>query len=60
MADMDAYLYVPLVTRLENGQRVLVQIFLAPGGARPELLHAQMAFEDALGRWGVPYQLEAN
>jgi hypothetical protein len=57
MAEPAAYRYVPLITRTHTGQRILVQLFMTAEGA-PTIIHAQLAFEDALGRWGVPYQLE--
>ena len=54
--DAKTYTYEVFTTYLDNGQRVMVQIFRDPLDGR--VLHSQLAFEDIAGAWGVPYQLE--
>ena len=54
--DAKTYTYEVFTTYLETGQQVMVQIFRDPLNGR--VLHAQLAFKDTLGSWGVPYQLE--
>ena len=54
--DAKTYIYEVYNSNLETGQQVMVQIFRDPLDGR--VLHAQLAFKDTLGSWGVPYQLE--
>jgi hypothetical protein len=57
MADAKTYVYEVYTTHLDSSQMVLVQIFRDPDDGR--VLHAQIAFKDALGdSWQTPYQLE--
>ena len=57
MADAKTYVYEVYTTRLDTEQMVLIQIFRDPDDG--EVLHAQMAFKNAIGdSWGTPYQLE--
>lgn len=57
MADTKIYVYEVYTTKLDSDQLVLVQIFRDPETDR--VLHAQIAFKDAIGdSWQTPYQLE--
>ena len=57
MADAKTYVYEVYTTHLDTSQMVLVQIFRDPETS--QVLHAQIAFKDALGdSWQTPYQLE--
>jgi len=57
MADAKTYVYEVYTTRLDTEQIVLIQIFRDPDNG--QVLHAQMAFKNAIGdSWGTPYQLE--
>ena len=57
MADAKTYVYEVYTTHLDSNQMVLVQIFRDPADGR--VLHAQIAFKDAIGdSWQTPYQLE--
>jgi hypothetical protein len=57
MADAKTYVYEVYTTRLDTEQMVLIQIFRDPDNG--QVLHAQMAFKNAIGdSWGTPYQLE--
>jgi hypothetical protein len=51
------YVYEVFITHLaESGQKAMVQIFRDPD--THTVLHAQLAFENSQGTWGVPYQLD--
>lgn len=54
--DAKTYLYEVFLTVLDDGQEAMVQIFRDPLDGR--VLHSQLAFKNAQGSWGVPYQLE--
>jgi hypothetical protein len=54
--DAKTYIYEVYTSNLDSGQQVMVQIFRYPLNGR--VLHSQLAFKDASGSWGVPYQLE--
>ena len=54
--DAKTYIYEVYTSHLETGQQVMVQIFRDPLDGR--VLHSQLAFKDAAGSWGIPYQLE--
>jgi hypothetical protein len=54
--DAKTYHYEVFLTSLDDGQQCMVQIFRDPENGR--VLHSQLAFKNALGSWGVPYQLE--
>ena len=54
--DAKTYIYEVYTSHLDSGQQVMVQIFRDPLNGR--VLHSQLAFKDAAGSWGVPYQLE--
>ena len=57
MADAKTYVYEVYTTRLDTEQMVLIQIFRDPDNG--QVLHAQMAFKNAIGdSWGTPSQLE--
>jgi hypothetical protein len=57
MADAKTYVYEVYTTHLDSNQMVLVQIFRDP--ETDKVLHAQIAFKDAIGdSWQTPYQLE--
>ena len=57
MADAKTYVYEVYTTRLDTEQMVLIQIFRDPDNG--QVLHAQMAFKNAIGdSWGTPYHLE--
>jgi hypothetical protein len=57
MTEPRAFIYEVFMTTLENGQRVMVQIFRDPDSY--QVLHSQLAFKTlANDTWGVPYQLE--
>ena len=57
MADAKTYIYEVYTTHIGTDQMVLVQIFRDP--ATDKVLHAQIAFKDAIGdSWQTPYQLE--
>ena len=57
MADAKTYVYEVYTTHLDSSQMVLVQIFRGP--ETDKVLHAQIAFKDAIGdSWQTPYQLE--
>ena len=57
MADAKTYVYEVYTTKLDSSQMVLVQIFRDP--ETDKVLHAQIAFKDAIGdSWQTPYQLE--
>jgi hypothetical protein len=54
--DFKTYHYEVYLTRLDDGQECMVQIFRDPDDGR--VLHSQLAFKNIQGSWGVPYQLE--
>jgi hypothetical protein len=57
MTQFKTYTYEAFVGKLENGQRVLVQIFRNPDTL--EVIASQIAFDAvAGGTWHEPYQLE--
>lgn len=57
MTEPRAFIYEVFMTTLENGQRVMVQIFRDPDSY--QVLHSQLAFKTPVNdTWGVPYQLE--
>jgi hypothetical protein len=56
MAELQTFVYECYVTVLDNGQQVLFQLFRDPDNGKT--LHAQLAFREAGGSWGVPYQCE--
>jgi hypothetical protein len=57
MADAKTYIYEVYTMHLDSNQMVLVQIFRDP--ETDKVLHAQIAFKDAIGdSWQTPYQLE--
>ena len=57
MNEPRAFIYEVFMTILDNGQRVMVQIFRDPDTR--QVLHSQLAFKTLIDdTWGVPYQLE--
>lgn len=57
MTEPQAFIYEVFMTTLDNGQRVMVQIFRNPDTY--QVIHSQLAFKTtAMDTWGVPYQLE--
>ncbi len=57
MTEPRAFIYEVFMTTLDNGQRVMVQIFRDPD--THQVLHSQLAFKNAVSdTWGIPYQLE--
>ncbi len=57
MKEPRAFIYEVFMTTLENGQRIMVQIFRDPDTY--QVLHSQLAFKTLPDdTWGVPYQLE--
>jgi hypothetical protein len=57
MTELRTFTYEAFVGKLENGQRVLVQIFRNPDTL--EVIASQICFDAiAGGTWQEPYQLE--
>lgn len=57
MTEPQAFIYEVFMTTLDNGQRVMVQVFRDPDSY--QVIHSQLAFKTtANDTWGVPYQLE--
>ena len=48
--------YLRLVTRLERGRGVMVQLFFDNNTGQPT--HAQLFLQEGDGGWGVPYPME--
>ncbi len=48
--------YLPLITRLERGQAVMVQLFFDNNTG--QVTHAQLVFQESDGGWGAPYPME--
>ena len=58
MTDPQIFDYLVLKTVLDNGQEVLVQIFMN-GGSEAQYLAGRMSFRTATGdSWSPPYELE--
>ena len=58
MTDPQIFDYLVLKTVLDNGQEVLVQIFMN-GGSEAKYLAGRMSFMTATGgSWSPPYELE--
>jgi hypothetical protein len=57
MTEHQTFTYEAFVGIIENGQKVLIQIFRNPDTL--EVLASQLAFEAVTGgTWQTPYQLE--
>ena len=48
--------YLRLVTRLERGRGVMVQIFFDDNTG--QITHTQLFLQEGDGGWGVPYPME--
>lgn len=48
--------YLRLVTRLERGRGVMVQIFFDDNTG--QITHTQLFLQEGDGSWGVPYPME--
>lgn len=57
MNEPQSFIYEVFMTTLDNGQRIMVQIFRDP--ETRQVLHSQLAFKThSSDTWGIPYQLE--
>ena len=50
--------YLRLDTRMERGQRAMVQVFF--DDSTGTFTHGLLCLEQLDGSWGAPYQLEVN